>query len=147
MHKYNPWIAASKALIAPLPRIVLYGYTMSMTLKVTYSIRVFGLAPKDSGRTILPRGRVAFPQNLNEVLSASCNYFGLMPILSKAWRKMMLTWLSLSMRAFRISQPAMLQLASIASMCGAFRKLMSFASNIKGTCDHFVWTTESLMAT
>jgi hypothetical protein len=69
MHRYNPWIVALKALIALQPRIALYGYTMSMTSKVMGSVCAFALVPKDSDRTIFPRGRVALPPNLNRGLS------------------------------------------------------------------------------
>lgn len=49
--------------MVPLPRIALYGYTMSMTSKVICSVCALGPMLKDSGRTIFPRGRVALPLN------------------------------------------------------------------------------------
>jgi hypothetical protein len=57
MHKYNLLIAASKALIAPLPRIALYGNIMSMTSKVMCFVRAFAPVPRDGGRMTFPRGK------------------------------------------------------------------------------------------
>jgi hypothetical protein len=126
----------------PLPKIALYRYTMSMSSKVTCSVRMFGPSPKDNGTTIFPRGRVALPPNSNRGLSADYNCFGFMPILLMACRKMILAWLSVSTRALRISHPTTLQLTTIASVCGALQRLISLASNVRGTCDHFVWMTD-----
>lgn len=66
-----------------LPKIVLYGYTMSMMLKVICSIRAFGWYQMTVVVYFFPRGNVALPPNLNWGLSTSCNYFGFIPILSK----------------------------------------------------------------
>lgn len=59
----------------------------------------------------------------------------------------MLAWLPLSMRALCISHPAMLQFMTIAFVCGALQRLTSLASNVKGTCDHFVWIIVLLTTT
>jgi hypothetical protein len=55
-----------KSIEDTLPKIALYAYTMSMTSKVIYFLHVFELPPKDNGRTIFSRGRVALPPNLNK---------------------------------------------------------------------------------
>lgn len=41
----------------------------------------------------------------------------------------------------------MLQLMTSASVCGAFRRLTSFASSIKEMCGHFVWMTSPMIVT
>lgn len=69
-----------------------------MTLKVIYSICTFVLVPKDRGRVIFLRGKVALPPNSNRGLSVDLSCFGFMPILLKAWKKMMSAGLPLSTR-------------------------------------------------
>jgi hypothetical protein len=45
------------------------------------------------------------------------------------------------------SQPATLQLITMASACGALCKSTSLASKVSGTWDHFVCTTRPVRAT
>jgi hypothetical protein len=137
IHRYNPWIATSKASMAPCLGLHCMG-TMSMTSNVMCSVRAFAPVLKDSGRTIFPRGRVAFPSNPDKGLSAGWSCFRFMPILSKIWRKMILAWPSLSTSSLRISQPATLQLITMALVWGALQRLMSFWSKVSGMCDNFV---------
>jgi hypothetical protein len=44
-----------------LSKMVLYGYAMSTTSKVIYSVRGFFGVPKDTGSVIVPTGSVLFP--------------------------------------------------------------------------------------
>jgi hypothetical protein len=53
----------------------------------------------------------------------------------------------LSTRTVCRSQPATLQLITMASMWGALRRSTSRASKVSGTWDHFVCTTGPVMAT
>jgi hypothetical protein len=55
-----------------------------------------------------------------------------MPMRSKAWRKMISAWLSLSTKTLCRSHPATLQLITMASMCGALRRSTSRASKVNG---------------
>jgi hypothetical protein len=60
---------------------------------------------------------------------------------------MMSAWLPLSTRTLCRSQPATLQLITMASMWGALRRSTSLASKVSGTCDHLVCTTGPVRAT
>jgi hypothetical protein len=53
--------AASKVFRRPLPKIVLYGYGMSTTSKVMYSVREFLGVLKDTGSVIVATGSILFP--------------------------------------------------------------------------------------
>jgi hypothetical protein len=70
-----------------------------------------------------------------------------MPMRSKAWRKMISAWLPLLTKTLCRSQPATLQLITMASMWGALRRSTSRASKVNGTWDHFVCTTGPVTAT
>jgi hypothetical protein len=59
----------------------------------------------------------------------------------------MSAWLPLSTRTLCRSQPATLQLITMASMWGALRRSTSRALKVSGTWDHFVCTTGPVMAT
>ena len=62
---------------------------MSTMSKVIYSLCAFGAAPNGSGSSILPIGKVPFPPKPKRGLSASLNRLWLMPMRSKACKKMM----------------------------------------------------------
>jgi hypothetical protein len=76
--------------------MALYGYTMSTMSKVTYSCRALGATPKDRGSSILPTRKVPLPPKPYKGLSEGLSRLWLMPMRSKAWRKMMAAWLPLS---------------------------------------------------
>jgi hypothetical protein len=76
--------------------MALYGYTMSTMSKVTCSLRALGATPKDRGHSILPIGKVPLPPKPYRGLSEGFSKLWLMPMRSKAWRKMMSAWLPLS---------------------------------------------------
>jgi hypothetical protein len=127
--------------------MALYGYTMSTMSKVTCSLRALGATPKDRGSSILPTGKVPLPLKPYRGLSEGFSKLWLMPMRSKAWRKMMSVWLSLSTKTLCRSQPATLQLITMASMWGALRRSTSLASKVSGTWDHFVCTNGPVTAT
>jgi hypothetical protein len=54
---------------------------------------------------------------------------------------------AMSTRTLCRSQPATLQLITMASMWGALHRSTSRASKVSGTWDHFVCTTRPVMAT
>jgi hypothetical protein len=55
-----------------------------------------GATPKDRGNSILPIGKVPLPPKPYKGLSEGLSRLWLMPMRSKAWRKMMSAWLPLS---------------------------------------------------
>jgi hypothetical protein len=59
----------------------------------------------------------------------------------------MSAWLPLSTRTLCRSQPATLQLITMALMWGALHRSTSRVSKVSGTWDHFVCTTGPVMAT
>jgi hypothetical protein len=69
---------------------------MSTMSKVTCSLRTFGAVPNDSGSSILPIGKVPLPLKLYRGLSAGLIRLWLMPMRSKACKKMMSAYLPLS---------------------------------------------------
>jgi hypothetical protein len=62
---------------------------MSTMSKVTCSLRAFGAVPNDNGSSILPIGKVHFLLKPYRGLSASLSKLWLMPMRSKACKKMM----------------------------------------------------------
>jgi hypothetical protein len=138
---------ASNLLMEPRPIMALYGYTMSTMSKVTCSLRALGATPKDRGSSILPTGKVPLLPKPYKGLSEGLSRLWLMPMQSKAWRKMMSAWLPLSTKTLCRSQPATLQLITMASMWGALRRSTSLASKVSGTWDHFVCTTGPVTST
>jgi hypothetical protein len=83
----------------------------------------------------------------SKVLAYDDHLLWLMPIRSKACKKMMSAWLPLSTKTLCRSQSATLQLMTMASMWGALRRSTSLASKVNGTWDHFVCTTGPVTAT
>jgi hypothetical protein len=81
-------MAASNLLMEPRPIMVLYGYTISTISKVTCSLRALGATLKDRGNSILPTGNVPLPPKPYNGLSEGLSRLWLMPMRSKAWRKM-----------------------------------------------------------
>jgi hypothetical protein len=59
--------------------------------KVTCSLRAFGAVPKDSGSSILPIGNVPLRPKPYKGLSVGLSRLWLMPMQSKACKKMMST--------------------------------------------------------
>jgi hypothetical protein len=59
--RYGECRAASKMFRRPLPKMALYGYVMSITSKVMYSVRGFLGVPKDTGSVIAPTSSILFP--------------------------------------------------------------------------------------
>jgi hypothetical protein len=134
-------------LMEPRPIMALYGYTMSTMSKVTCSLRALDATPKERGSSILPTGKVPFPPKPYSGLSEGLSKLWLMPMRLKAWRKTISVWLPLSTKTLCRSQPATLQLITMASMWGALRRSTSRASKVNGTWDHFVCTTGPVTAT
>jgi hypothetical protein len=60
-HKYAECKAASNVFRSPLPKMALYGYAMSTTSKVMYSVRAFLGVPKDTGSVMVLKGSILFP--------------------------------------------------------------------------------------
>jgi hypothetical protein len=89
-------MAASNLLMEPRPIMALYGYTMSTMSNVTCSLRALGATSKERGNSILPTGKVPLPPKPYNGLSEGLSRLWLMPMRSKAWRKMISTWLPLS---------------------------------------------------
>jgi hypothetical protein len=106
-----------------------------------------GCHAKDRGSSILPIGKVPLPPKPYKGLSEGLSKLWLMPMRSKACRKMMSAWLSLSTRTLCRSQPATLQFITMASTWGALRRSTSLVSKVNGTCDHLVCTTGPVRAT
>jgi hypothetical protein len=127
--------------------MALYRYTMSTMSNVTCSLRALGATPKERGSSILPTGKVPLPPKPYSGLFEGLSKLWLMPMRSKAWRKMISTWLPLSTKTLCRSQPATLQLITMASMWGVLRRSTSRASKVNGTWDHFVCTTGPVTAT
>jgi hypothetical protein len=140
-------MAASNLLMEPRPIMALYGYTMSTMSNVTCSLHALGATPKERGNSILPTGKVPLPPKPYNGLSEGLSRLWLMPMRSKAWRKMISAWLPLSTKTLCRSQPATLQLITMASMWGALRRSTSQASKVNGTWDHFVCTTGPVTTT
>jgi hypothetical protein len=116
---------------------VLYGYTISMMSKVIYYVRVFRPGPKECGRTILPRGSVSCPQiQTEDYISDAAIWVNAHSVEGMEEYNVGLD--TIVHKGLQISQPAMLQLITIVSVCGALRRLTSLMSNISGICDHFV---------
>jgi hypothetical protein len=59
-HKYAECKAASNVFRSPLLKMVLYGYAMSTTSKVMYSMRAFLEVPKDTGSVMVPTSLILF---------------------------------------------------------------------------------------
>jgi hypothetical protein len=76
--------------------MALYGYTMSTMSNVTCSLHELGATPKERGSSILPTGKVPLPLKPYRELSEGLSKLWLMPMRSKAWRKMISAWLPLS---------------------------------------------------
>jgi hypothetical protein len=120
---------------------------MSTMSKVTCSLRALGATPNDRGSSILPTGKVPLPPKPYRVLFEGLSKLWLMPMRSKACRKMMSALLPLSTRTLCRSQPATPQLITMASTWGALRRSTSLASKVSGTCDHFVCATRPVRVT
>jgi hypothetical protein len=60
-HKYAECKAASSVFRSPLPNMALYGYAMSTTSKVMYSVHGFLGVLKDTGSVMVPMGSILFP--------------------------------------------------------------------------------------
>jgi hypothetical protein len=105
---------------------------MSTMSKVTCSLRVLGAVPKDSGSSILPIGNVPLPPKPYKGLSAGLSRLWLMPMRSKACKKVMLTQLPLSTSTLCKSHPATRQLITMSSTCGALCRSTSLASKVIG---------------
>jgi hypothetical protein len=59
--RYDECKVALKVFRRPLPKMVLYGYVMSMTSKVIYSVHGFLGVPKDNRSVIVPTCSILFP--------------------------------------------------------------------------------------
>jgi hypothetical protein len=55
--------AASKVFKRPLPKMALYGYGMSITSNMMYSVRGDLGLPKDTGSVMAPTCSIHFPLN------------------------------------------------------------------------------------
>jgi hypothetical protein len=75
--------------------MALYGYIMLTMSKVTCSLRALGATPKERGSYILLTGKVSLPPKPYRGLSEGLSKLWLMPMRSKAWRKMISVWLPL----------------------------------------------------
>jgi hypothetical protein len=62
---------------------------MSTMSKVICLLHALGVTPKDKGSSILPIGKVPLPPKPNRGLSKGLSKLWLMPMRSKAWRKIM----------------------------------------------------------
>jgi hypothetical protein len=71
----------------PLPKMALYGYGMSTTSKVMYSMRGFLGVPKDIGSVMAPTGSILFPRMPQRGFDSSSSCFRSKPILSKVVKK------------------------------------------------------------
>jgi hypothetical protein len=60
-HKYVECKAALNVFRSPLLKMALYGYAMSTTLKVMYSVRGFLGVLKDTRSVMVPTGSILFP--------------------------------------------------------------------------------------
>jgi hypothetical protein len=60
-HKYAECKVASNVFRSPLPKMALYGYAMSTTSEVMYSVCGFLGVPKDTGSVMVPTGSILFP--------------------------------------------------------------------------------------
>jgi hypothetical protein len=65
------------------------GYTMSTMSNVTCSLRALGATPNDRGSFILPTGKVPLSSKPYRGLSEGLSKLWLMPMRSKACKKMM----------------------------------------------------------
>jgi hypothetical protein len=61
-HRYAECKVVSKVFKRPLPKMVLYGYVMSTTLKVMYSVQRFLRVSNDTRSVIAQTGSILFPQ-------------------------------------------------------------------------------------
>jgi hypothetical protein len=57
-HRYPECRAASKVFNRPHPNIALYGYSMSTTSKVMYSVQRFFGVSNETGNVITPTGSI-----------------------------------------------------------------------------------------
>jgi hypothetical protein len=60
-HRYPEFWVASKVINRPRPNMVLYGYSMSTTSKVLYSVHGFFGVSNETGNVIAPMGSILLP--------------------------------------------------------------------------------------
>jgi hypothetical protein len=84
--RYAECKATMKVYKRPLPKMALYGYGMSTTSNVMYSVRGFLGVPKDTGSVMAPTGSILFLPKPLRGFDSSLSCFRPKPILSMVAR-------------------------------------------------------------
>jgi hypothetical protein len=84
--RYAECKATMNVFKRPLPKMVLYGYGMSTTLNVMYSVRGFLGVSKDTGSVMAPTGSILFLPKPLRGFDGSLSCFRPKPILSMVAR-------------------------------------------------------------
>jgi hypothetical protein len=122
--------------------MALYGYNISTTSNVIYSVCGFCGVPNKMGKVMTLMGSILLRGFIG---SLSC--FLSQPNFLKADGKSNSTWLPLSMRVLVASYLSMWPITTIASMCGNEARLTSWSVNVMGIWDHLIWVIGPLTVT
>jgi hypothetical protein len=130
-HRYPECRVVLKVFNRPRPNIGLYGYSMSTTSKVIYSVRGFLGVPNEKGNVITPTGSILLPPTIEELRW----FFELLVVIahfSKVDRKSISASLPLLTRIFEMSHRSMWMVSTIASVWGSKARFAFWAEKVMG---------------